>query len=111
MIGRQIEEKECAEPGRLRSRQGERAICPVCGKEIHEVNLPDVKSVVEDRLAWVGFVIVDSFVCLLIDCEHRFADRDIALDNLHEFTAVVTCEFDSEGVCTHFEVKEIRAKR
>ncbi len=86
-------------------------ICPVCRKEVHEVNLPDVKSVVEDRLSWVGFVIVDSFVRLLVDCEHRFADRDITLDNLHEFTAVVTCEFDSEGACTHFEVIEIRAKR
>ncbi len=111
MIGRQVEEKEGNRVGRLGSSQRERMMCPVCGKDIHEVNLPDVKSVVEDRLAWVGFVIVDSFVCLLIDCEHRFADRDITLDNVHEFTAVVTCEFDSQGACTHFEVKEIRVKR
>ncbi len=110
MIGRQIEEKEGNESEMLFS-QGEKMICPVCRREIHEVNLPDVKSVVEDRLAWVGFVIVDSSVCVLINCEHRFADREITLDNLHEFTAVVTCEFDSQGECTHFEVIEIRAKR
>ncbi len=110
MIGRQIEEKEGNESEML-SSQDRGFICPVCGKDIHEVNLPDVKSVVEDRLAWVGFVIVDSSVCLLVDCEHRFADQEITLDNLHEFTAVVTCEFDSEGACTHFEVIEIRAKR
>ncbi len=110
MIGRQIEEKEGNESEMLSSQDG-RMICPVCGKEIHEVNLPDVKSVVEDRLSWVGFVIVDSFVCLLVDCEHRFADREIALDNLHEFTAVVTCEFNSQGKCIHFEVIEIRVKR
>ncbi len=69
MIGRQIEEKEGNRVGRFRSSQRERMMCPVCGKEIHEVNLPDVKSVVEDRLAWVGFIIVDSFVCLLVGCE------------------------------------------
>ncbi len=110
MIKRQIEEKEGNGSGML-FNQGEKVMCPVCEREIHEINLPDVKSVVEDKLSWVGFVIVDSFVCLLIGFEHRFADREITLDNLHELTAVVTCEFDGHGVCTHFEVKEIRVKR
>ncbi len=74
--------------------QGKRVMWPSCREDIYEVNLPDIKSV-EDTLSWVGFVTVNSLVCFLIECEHRFADRKITLDNPHELTAAVLCEFDS----------------
>ncbi len=76
MIGRQIEEKEGNGCGRKLFSQGKRVICPVCGKEIHEVNLPDVKSIVEDNLPWGGLVLVDSSACFLINCEHRYEDAE-----------------------------------
>ncbi len=111
MIERQIEEKEGNEPGRLLFSQGERVMCPSCKEDIHEVNLPDVKRVVEDTLSWVGFVLVNSSVCFLVDCEHRFADWEMTLDEPHELTTVVVSEFNGQEGCIHFEIKEIRVKR
>ncbi len=111
MIGRQIEEKEGNESIGAILVQRKRIICPVCGKEIDEVNLPDAKSLVEDSLFLAGLVVVDSSVCFLIDIEHWHEEAEITLENPHELTAVVNCEFDSQGACIHFEVKGVRAGR
>ncbi len=110
MIGRQIEEKEGNGSETLFS-QRKRLICPVCRKEIDEVNLPDAKSLVEDSLFLAGLVVVDSSVCFLIDIEHWYEEAEITLENPHELTAVVNCEFDSQGAYIHFEVKGVRAGR
>ncbi len=110
LIGRQIEEKEGNESEML-FVQRERIICPVCGKEIDEVNFPDAKSLVEDSLFLAGLVVVDSSVCFLIDIEHWYEKAEITLENPHELTAVVTCEFDSQGECIHFEIKGVLAGR
>ncbi len=111
MIGRQIEEKEGNEPGKMLFTQRERLICPVCGKEIDEVNFPDAKSLVEDSLFLAGLVVVNSSVCFLISIEHWHEKAEITLENPHELTAVVKCEFDGQGACIHFEVTEIHAGR
>ncbi len=108
MIERQIE-KEGKGSEVLFSQK--RMMCPSCREGIHEVNLPDVKSIVEDTLTWLELVIVDSSVCFLIDCEHQYEDVGMTLDNPHELTAVVVSEFDSQGECTYFEVREVRIKR
>lgn len=108
MIERQIENKDNGSEvlsGQKRMR------CPSCREDIHEVNLPDVRSIVEDTLSWLELTIVDSSVCFLIDCEHRYEDVGMTLENPHELTAVIVSEFDSQGGCTCFEVREVRVKR
>ncbi len=111
MINRQIEEKEGNKSTRALFAQRKRIICPVCEGEIDEVNLPDAKSVVEDSLSLARLVLVNSSACFLIDIEHRYEKAEITLDNSHPLTAVVTCECDRQGACTHFEIKEVRAGR
>lgn len=88
--------------------KGKRMICPVCREEIHEINLPDWKSVVEDSLAWIGLEIVDSIVRFLIDFDHRYSDTEVTMDEPHTLTAVFDSEFDGKGECIRFEIAEVR---
>lgn len=108
MIG-QIEEKKQHESEVLLSQK--KVMCPVCGEEINEDNLPEVKGVIEDNLYYLGgVVIVSSSVQLLVDCWHELTSGGITLDDQHPLTAVIACRFDGEGKCVHFEVTEIRGR-
>lgn len=86
----------------------ERIFCPVCGKLLHEDNLVDVKSVVEDNLYYVGGVsIVDCTVHLHCYFEHQFEETETTMDEPHKLMAAVDAEFDRSGVCVQFEIVEV----
>lgn len=89
-----------------------KCVCPVCGEEIHEDNLPDKESVITENVYHLGGVVItSSSVWLLVDFWHEYTIGGETLDSPHKLTAVVTCEFDRQGRCIGFEIKEIRAKR
>lgn len=103
---------KCEEIERSMLQRKSKIVCPICGEELHEDNLPDVKSVVTENLYYLGgVVIVNSSVWLLVDFWHEFTGGGVTLDNPHPLTAVLMGEFDGQGGCIHFEIKEIRVRR
>ena len=87
-------------------------ICPVCGKLLHEVNLPDQESIIEDSLYYVdGFRIVNSQVQLLCDFVHRFEKEEVTLDEPHDLTGLVIAVFDGSGNCIQFNLVKVHPRR
>jgi len=87
-------------------------ICPVCGKSLHEVNLPDQESIIEDSLYYVdGFRIVNSQIQLHCDFEHRFEKEEQTLDEPHGLTGLVNVVFDGLGNCIQFNLVEVYPRR
>ena len=86
-----------------------RFVCPVCKRVLHEDNLVDVRSVVEDNLYFVGGVLIVGKVRLHCEFEHRFNEAEVSIDEPHKLMAVVDAEFDGSGGCVHFEIRKILA--
>jgi len=87
-------------------------ICPVCGKLLHKVNLPDQESIIEDSLYYVdGVCIVNSQVQLLCDFMHRFEKEGVTLDNPHGLTGLVIAVFDELGNCIQFNLVKVYPHR
>ena len=87
-------------------------VCPVCGKLLHEVNLPDKESIIEDSLYHVdGVRIVNSQVQLLCDFVHRFEKEEVTLDKPHDLTGLVIAVFDGLGNCIQFNLVEVYPHR
>lgn len=84
-------------------------VCPVCKKLLHESNLVDMKSIVEDNLYYFGDVRIVSNVRLECDFEHRVDDEGFTLENPHKLVAVVNAEFDETGNCVQFDIVEVLA--
>ncbi len=82
-------------------------VCPVCKMVLHEDNLVDLKSVVEDNLYYVGGVLIVGKVRLHCEFEHRFDEAEVSTDDPHKLVAVVDAEFDESGKCIHFEIVEV----
>lgn len=85
-------------------------VCPVCGKLLHERNLPDMHSIIYDNLYLQGGVRIGSpkvrFYC---DFEHCFDEEGLTMDNPHDLLGVVDAEFGPAGDCTRFSLSDIRA--
>lgn len=112
MVDRKMKEKGHADTNvdLYEGHEGMRIFCPVCRKLLHEDNLVDVKSIVEDNLYFVGGVrIMNSRVPLACDFQHRFDKGGVTLDEPHELVAVVTAEFDGSGACIQFEIVDVLA--
>ena len=110
MLDRKMEEKGHTDVGGglFTGHKDTEFVCPVCKRPLHEDNLVDMKSVVEDNMYYVGGVrIVNSRIVLHCDCEHQCDEEGLKLDNPHKLVAVVNAEFDDEGKCGHFEIKEV----
>jgi len=76
--------------GNLREKKS--LVCPVCGKLLHEVNLPDQESIIEDSLYYVdGVRIVNS--------------------QPHDLTGLVNVVFDGLGTCIQFNLVEVHPRR
>jgi len=89
-----------------------RLVCPVCGKSLHEVNLPDQESIIEDSLYYVdGVRIVNSQVQLLCDFVHRFEKEEQTLDEPHDLTGLVNAVFDGLGNCTQFNLVKVHPRK
>ena len=89
---------------------GPQFICPVCGNQLHETNLPDKESIVKDNLYHEGGVLIlSSHVLLRCDFEHLFEREDITLDDPHKLVAFVEAAFDESGECTRFVLVGIYA--
>jgi len=87
-------------------------VCPVCGKLLHEVNLPDQKSIIEDSLYYVdGVRIVNSQVQLLCDFVHRFEKEEVTLDEPHDLVGLVIVVFDGLGNCIQFNLVKVHPRR
>jgi len=87
-------------------------ICPVCGKPLHEVNLPDQESIIEDSLYYVeGVRIVNSQVQVLCDFVHRFEKEEVTMDQPHDLTGLVNVVFDELGTCIQFNLVEVYPRR
>ena len=82
-------------------------VCPVCKRVLHEDNLVDLKSVVEDSLYYIGGVLIVGKVRLHCEFEHRFDEAEISIDDPHKLVAVVDAVFDGSGKCVHFEIVEV----
>ena len=84
-------------------------VCPVCGNQLHETNLPDKESIIRDNLYHEGGVLIlSSHVLLLCNFEHLFEKEDITLDKPHELVAFVEAAFDQSGECTRFVLVKIQ---
>ncbi len=93
-------------------REKKSFVCPVCGKLLHEVNLPDQESIIEDSLYYVdGVRIVNSQVQLLCDFVHRFEKEEVTLDEPHDLTGLVIAVFDGVGNCIQFNLVEVYPRR
>jgi len=89
-----------------------RFVCPVCGKPLDEVNLPDMRSIIEDSLYYVdGVRIVNSQVQLLCDFVHRFEKEEVTLDEPHGLIGLVNVVFDGLGTCIQFNLVEVYPHR
>jgi hypothetical protein len=86
-----------------------KVVCPVCGSQLHERNLVDAGSIVDDILySYEGVLIVNSEVTLLCECEHRYDEEEFPIEEPHKLVAVVDAVFDESGKCTQFDITEIR---
>jgi hypothetical protein len=86
-----------------------KVVCPVCGSQLHEINLVDKEGIIDEMLhSYGGLLIVDSEVTLLCECEHRYDEEEFTLEDPHKIVAVVDAVFDGSGECTQFEITEIR---
>ena len=106
------EKEECTRWERIKrsTQKREGFVCPVCKRPLPEDNLVDMGSVVEDNMYYAGGIrIVNSRIVLHCDCEHQCDEEGLKLDNPHKVVAVVNAEFDDEGSCVHFEIKEVLA--
>jgi len=86
-----------------------RFICPVCRKSLHEDNLVNMKSIVEDNLYYVGGVCIVGDVQLYCDFEHQFDKEEVTMNEPHKLVAVVNAEFDGSGACIQFKIVEVLA--
>lgn len=93
-----------------KSDQKRHFICPVCGKPIHYMNLPDVQSVVEERIYFASkMLIANSHVEFHCDFEHYCDEEGLPMENPHTVYGVIKTVFDSTGRCVKFEVVEVRS--
>ena len=83
-------------------------VCPVCGKLLHEKNLPDMESVIYDNLYYRGGVrIASPKVQLYCYFDHRYDEERFTIEEPHGLVGVIDAEFD-QGECTGFVIVEIR---
>ena len=82
-------------------------VCPVCGKLLHEKNLPDMESVIYDNLYYRGGVrIASPKVQLYCYFDHRYDEEGFTIEEPHGLVGVVDAKFD-QGECTTFAIVEI----
>ncbi len=85
-------------------------ICPVCGKPLHQDNLPTAEGLIDDDLYWGGeVVIINSHVQMKCDFEHCLDELGMTLGEPHPLIGIVEAAFDSAGNCIHFQIQEICA--
>ncbi|MBU7009086.1 MAG: hypothetical protein HXS46_00230 [Theionarchaea archaeon] len=85
-------------------------ICPVCGTPIHHMNLPDLQSVVEERIYFASeMLIANSSVEFHCDFEHYCDEEGLPMENPHTVYGVIKTVFDSAGRCVKFDVVEVRS--
>ena len=84
-------------------------ICPVCGKIISRVFLPDPQGFIKERLYQSGDVRIVSSTTLKCDFYHFYdEDEDMTLHVPHLLTALVQADFNQKGQCIAFDILEIR---
>jgi hypothetical protein len=110
MVERNMEEKGYANTGSIVQDCEHVKVCPVCGKELCS-QLPCRESILGDSLVLTKYVrIVNSEVT--VECrfyhEHDEADEDTFLEEPHKLVAVIKMVFDNTGVCTVFDIVDIR---
>jgi hypothetical protein len=86
----------------------EKIVCPVCKKVVHEVDLPNKESVIDENLYFeIGILIVDSDVTIYRKFEHMHDEQQGALVEPHDIVGVLKTHFDETGECTVFEIVEL----
>ena len=110
MVERNMEEKGYTHTGNVVQDCETVKVCPVCGKELCN-QLPCRESVLGDSLILTEYVrIVNSEVT--VECrfyhERDEADEDTFIEEPHKLVAVIRMVFDSTGVCTVFDIVDIR---
>ena len=111
MVERNMEEKGYENTGRVVQDCETVKVCPVCGKELCN-QLPCRESILGDSLILTEYVrIVNSEIT--VECrfyhERDEADEDTFLEEPHKLVAVIRLVFDNTGVCTVFDIVDIRA--
>jgi hypothetical protein len=110
MVERNMEEKGYTHTGSIVQNCEHVKVCPVCGKESCN-QLPCRESVLGDSLILTKYVrIVNSEIT--VECrfyhEHDEADEDTFLEEPHKLVAIIKMVFDNTGVCTVFDIVDIR---
>ena len=110
MIERNMEEKGYTHTGNVVQDCETVKVCPVCGKELCN-QLPCREGVLGDSLILTEYVrIVNSEIT--VECrfyhERDEADEDTFLEEPHKLVAVIKMVFDNTGVCTVFDIVDIR---
>ena len=110
MVERNMEEKGYTHTGNVVQDCETVKVCPVCGKELCN-QLPCRESILGDSLILTEYVrIVNSEIT--VECrfyhERDEADEDTFLEEPHKLVAVIRMVFDNTGVCTVFDIVDIR---
>jgi hypothetical protein len=95
-------------PPQKEQSHSEKIVCPVCKKVVHEVDLPNKESVIDENLYFGSdILIVDSDVTLYRKFEHMHDEQQGALVEPHDIVGVLNTHFDETGECTSFEIVEL----
>ncbi len=84
-------------------------VCPVCGKPLGRINLPNMESVIEHELS-LGEEnrIINSRFLLETTFTHLADEKEVVpLEDQHLVTSLIEVEFNGEGVCTKFDILEV----
>ena len=85
--------------------------CPIYGKSVSELHLPDVQSIVIE--GWY-FVQKTRILNSKVTFGHEFdyyhdGEEDIGMEEPHTVVAVISVKFDGKGDCIVFDILEIRS--
>ena len=83
--------------------------CPVCKEELDD-QVPDMEGVFGELFYDGEKIRITSEVTIEADFCHAFDKEGFILDEPHPLVASIKAEFDSNGMCTTFDVLEIFEK-
>ncbi|MGD2251275.1 MAG: hypothetical protein PVF58_22990 [Candidatus Methanofastidiosia archaeon] len=101
-------EKEQEKEKEGEQSHSEKIVCPVCKRVVHDIDLPNKESVIDENLYFEsGILIVDSDVTLYRRFEHMHDEQKGALVQPHDIVGVLKTHFNETGECTVFEIVEL----
>ncbi len=83
-------------------------ICPICGKSLNK-NVPTKSEIIDDELYDGEIRIINSRITIKYQFDHYYDEEEnMTMEKPHQLTVFIGAAFDSTGVCTVFDILEIR---